>query len=1183
MKKILLLPLVLLAAAIGVSQTAKRPAADARHVKILFLGAPTANHPGHDPVERYRVLKKALGVDGINLTYTEDLADIRRDVLDLYDGVMLYGNWKQNEAMASDQEQALIGYVRDGGAFLPIHCASACFGGSDSFVKLVGGRFKSHGDGIFRTTITDKDHPIMRGYETFEAWDETYVHDRLNDDRKVLQVRDKEPWTWVRDEGKGKVFYTAYGHDMRCWGQPAFHELLRRAILWSVGSEVRAKLAAMKLPKLETEEMILPGYRERKTITSGQKPLPPMESMKLAQVPTGYELSLFASEPDIVNPIHVTWDDRGRAYVTETVDYPNNLQAGNTGHDRIRLCKDTNGDGRADQFTLFADKLSIPTSAVFVNGGLISTNGSDMIFLKDTNGDDKADVRQVLFSGFKTHDTHAGVSNLRYGLDNWIYATIGYAGFEGTVGGESHKFATGFFRFKPDGSKLEFLQNTTNNTWGLGFTSDFDILGSTANGNPSWYYTFSKGVYEKAGLPQPRTPNNDGNPMFFPASMDIRQVDQHDRYTSAAGHAYYTSSRFPETYRDRIAFVCEPTGKLVGQFEISAKGAGYVSKQLPNNLYSSADAWSGPVHAETGPDGAVWICDWYNLIIQHNPTPNKNSAGFDAKNGRGNAYESPVRDVKHGRIYRVYPSGSKDDATPKLVAGNLDSLLAGLSHPNLFWRTQAQRLIVESGSTTAAAKLKEIVKADPSSKSALHAFYALQGLSALDAETTKIALASNSRGLHRAVMLHAPLDETSVGTLISKDGISATDSRQLSETFVGLTRIAPSATIGKAIYDTLMAQGDVISGDLLVADAWQAAARHHATGVILASLENPATQTSAAPVNLIENGDFSKTDLAPWSLRPYNVERPGTIDIGIVPGGKDGGNALKIVTPFVADAGAGATIAVKPNTRYRLGGMIRTENFQNRGGKGAMLNVHGLAAVTEGFSGTRDWSAVNCEFQTGNQNEILVHCLVGGFGGGTGTAWFDDLYLHEIKSGDTSSTLGTVIKHFTEKGEPAARNALAEAIASRTDEFSKKLIASLRSGPAAEVTLVRKNKPDAAVHARGLAVYSRTCIACHGPDGKGVPGAFPPLDGADWLTGDPTIPARIVLGGLQGPIEVKGQKYQNIMPPHTDLKDGEIADVLTYVRQTWGNDATAVTEAMIKETRAKFSSRTQPWTAAELK
>ncbi len=971
MKKLLFLPLGILATSVGFSQNLKPAAEDARRVEILFLGAPTANHPAHDPVERYRVLKKALGVAGINFTYTQDLADIRREVLDHYDGVMLYGNWKQNEAMDPAQEKALLDYVNNGGAFLPIHCASACFGGSEGFVKLVGGHFKSHETAVFRTTIAAPDHPVMRGYEGFETWDETYVHDRLTNDRSLLQLRDKEPWSWVRTQGKGKVFYTAYGHDMRCWGQPGFHELLRRGILWSVGPEVRAKLTAMKLPSLESEEMVLPGYREHKTITSGQKPLSPAESIKLAQVPNGFDISLFASEPDIVNPIHLTWDHRGRAYVIETVDYPNNLQAGNLGHDKIHLCEDSNGDGKADKFTLFADKLSIPTSAVFVNGGLVCTNGPDMIFLKDNDGDGKADVRQVLFTGFNTHDTHAGVSNLRYGFDNWIYATVGYAGFEGTVGGEHLKFSSGVFRFKPDGSRLEFLQNTTNNTWGLGFTSDFDILGSTANGNPSWYYTFAKDLYDKSGVAQPRTPRGDDNPFFFPSSMDIRQVDQLDRYTAGCGHAFYTASRFPESYRDRIAFVCEPTGKLVGQFDVAAKGAGFVSTQLPNNLFSSADGWTGPVFAEAGPDGAVWICDWYNLIIQHNPTPSRNSAGYDAKTGRGGAYESPVRDTALGRIFRVYPKGSANDTPPKFVPGDLDSLLAGLAHPNLFWRLQAQRLIVESGSQAAAAKLKEVVTSTPvtaTNRAAIHAFYALQGLGALDAGTVKAALASSSRGLRRAAIAHAPLDDTLPDVLIKNAVISGTDSRELAETFASLARLAPSPRILAALQATLAANPG-ISADPTLNDAWQIASRHH--------------DSKTAPV---------------------------------------------------------------------------------------------------------------------------------------------------------------VVK-----------------------------------------AMLRKNVPDPAVHARGLAVFNRTCIACHGAEGKGVPGAFPPLDESTWVTSDPAISARIALSGLQGPITVAGQNYSNVMPPHGDLKDSEIADVLTYVRQSWSNDAPAVAEETVKQVRAQSGNRSTPWTVDELK
>ena len=1152
MKHALVLPIALLAAAFGISQTLTLPREDARRVEVLFIGAPTAAHPGHDPIERYRVIKKALGDDGINFSYTEDLADINTPNLARYDAILLYANWLQNEPMDPGQEKALVGFVENGGGFLPIHCASACFGGSDAFIKLVGGRFKSHGDGVFTTTITAPDHPVMRGFQGFTTWDETYVHDRHGDDRTILQKREDEPWTWVRSQGKGKVFYTAYGHDMRCWGQDAFHELLRRGILWTVGAEVRAKLTALKLPELETEEMILPGYLQRRAITQGQKPLPPAESMKLAQVPNGFELSLFAAEPDIVNPIYIAWDHRGRAFIVETVDYPNNLQSGNLGNDRIKIAEDTNGDGRADKFTLFADKLSIPTTMVFANGGVICTNGSEVLFLQDTTGDDKADVRKVLFSGFGMGDTHAGPSNFRYGHDNWIYATVGYSGFRGTVGGEDHQFSSGYFRFKPDGSKLEYLQPTTNNTWGLGTTSDFDILGSTANGNPSWFPTLPKDLYDAAGLPQPRTPNADNNPKFFPSSTDIRQVDQHDRYTSAAGHTFYTSTRFPEPWRDRVAFVCEPTGKLVGQFDVTQNGPGYTASQLPNNLYNSADAWSGPVHAETGPDGAVWICDWYNLIIQHNPTPSMASAGVDAKNGRGNAYETPIRDIRHGRIYRVFPKGSVDEKFPALDPADPGTLLAGLSHENLLWRLHAQRLIVETRSTTLIEALKETVNSNSGNpRAVLHAFYALQGLGALDLDSIKTALASPDRALRRAAIANAPLDDTLANTVIQDGKISISDGRELIEVLAALTRVAPSDSVGAALHATLAARKDEILASPTLADAWQIAARHHSAGVLAAAAKDPTAAIKSEPVNLIPDPTLDGPIPGAWTLRTYSARNPQSVQL-TSDTGRNGGKALKIVSPNSADVGAGLDLRLKPNTRYRFGGWVKTENVVNTGGRGVMLNVHNSDA-SRGIAGTRDWTELSMEFSTGGNPQVLLHCLFGGYGGATGTAWFDDLYLHEISSGDISGAIEAVAAFARSKGAEPAK------------------------------PIDRKHKPDPAVHERGLAVYSLTCIACHGPDGKGVPGAFPPLDGADWLTGDPSIPTRIILHGLQGPIEVNGQKFESIMPPHPDLNDQQIADVLTYARQTWSNDAPPVTAEAVKATRAKHADRKELWTAPELR
>jgi putative membrane-bound dehydrogenase-like protein len=1184
MNRILPVTIALVAALVALAQTLVLPQDKARRIEVLFLGAPTANHPGHDPIERYRIIRKHLGVSGIDFTYTENLADLRREVLDQYDAVMMYANWEQSGPMDPDQEKALIGFVEDGGAFLPLHCASACFGASDAFIRLVGGRFKSHGDGVFRTVITAPDHPVMRGYQGFEAWDETYVHDRHGDDRTILQRREDEPWTWVRNQGKGRVFYTAYGHDMRCWGLPEFHELLRRAVLWSVGEEVRSKWMALKLPELQEEDMLLPGYRERKAITRGQKPLPPEESIKLAQVPTGFEIALFASEPDIVNPIHLAWDHRGRAFVVETVDYPNNLQAGNIGNDRIRICEDTNGDGRADKFTLFADKLSIPTSMVFANGGVICTNGSEILFLKDTDGDDRADQRKVLFEGFHMGDTHAGVSNLRYGFDHWIYATVGYSGFSGKVGGEDHKFATGLLRFKSDGSRLEFLQNTTNNTWGLGFTSHFDILGSTANGNPSWFHTFPKAVYQNAGLEAPRTPAADDNPMFFPISTDIRQVDVFDRYTSGAGHAFYTAARFPDFYQDQIAFVCGPTGKLVGQFRVTREGAGYKSRQLPNNLYSSADGWSAPVHAETGPDGAVWICDWYNIIVQHNPTPSMASAGMDAKTGRGNAYVTPLRDVQHGRIYRVYPQGSVNDPIPDLDPARPATLVAALSHPNLFWRLEAQRHLIEHNPPAAIPDLRKLVLSSADSAAASHAFRVLQSLGKLDHDLMAAALASSHRGLRRAVITE-PLADGMLVAAFTRDGmLTANDPRELAELFVALTRHAPSTAIGGLLHATYATLGQEITADNTLHDAWRIAARHHAAGVVLAALATLPTggNEAPAPPNLLPNPGFEDAQTGPWSLRSYGVQDPASVTMQVTGNGRNGGKCLMIRAGRRADVGAGVEVEVKPNTRYRLGGWIRTENLRPRGGQGALFNVHQKNVRSKDLTATTDWTEVSTEFDTGNSRRIVVHCLFGGYGGATGTAWWDDVYLVQAAGDDSTDLVESMVAHLAAKGAEPDKQILAAALAGRNDPYSRKLLTMLATAPLEVREIVRKHPPDPEIHARGLEVYNKTCIACHGPDGKGVPLAFPPLVDSKRLTGDPSVPIRIVLHGMQGPLESGGVQYNNIMAPLGDLTDQQISDVLTYVRQHWSNDAAPVSAAAVTQVRARHADRKEQWNVTEL-
>ncbi|MEO5961370.1 MAG: ThuA domain-containing protein, partial [Opitutaceae bacterium] len=374
--------------------------AAAAPLKVLFLG----DNGLHQPGTRLRDLAPTMIARGIQLVYTEDVAAaLTLENLKRYDALLIYANITR---LGPEQEQAMLDYVTQGGGLVPLHCASACFGNSDRYIALIGGRFLRHQTDTFRVRNAQPDHPVMQGFGGFESWDETYVHDRHNEtNRTVLEFRENEPWTWVRTEGKGRVFYTAWGHDARTWTNPGFHDLVERGIRYAAGQKLPDSIAkGPAVTPFEYEEAPpgrVPYYSSEPGAqpqganpwTKIQKPLPAAKSMEHIIVPGGFELQLFASDPDIKKPIAMSWDERGRLWIIETTDYPNRvLPAGEPGNDRIVICEDTNRDGKADKFTIFAEGLNVPTSLAFANGGVLVQQMPNTLFLKDTDGDGKADL-----------------------------------------------------------------------------------------------------------------------------------------------------------------------------------------------------------------------------------------------------------------------------------------------------------------------------------------------------------------------------------------------------------------------------------------------------------------------------------------------------------------------------------------------------------------------------------------------------------------------------------------------------------------------------------------------------------------------------------------------------------------------------------------------------------------------
>lgn len=1021
-----------------------------QRLNVLFIGS---GGP-HAANLRLRDVASPLLDRGIGLLYSEDRFDLTIDRLRRFDAVVLYGDPGNQTGQEGD---ALAEYVNGGGGLVAIHSAAAEFQASQNFGALLGGRAQANGSAAITTRVAAPEHEIMRGLAALEGTDETFQLAGGTPDRQVLEFRGDQPQTWVRTQGQGRVFYTAWGHDGTTWRNPAFLDLLERGILWAAGEDVQRSLALRGAPgpfaydvldvpfppphRVRLEYEASTGLMDRAAANprfySMQKPLDPEDAIHRMILPPGFHVELFASEPDIVNPISMTWDERGRLWVVESIEYPypRAFWPDGGGKDRILILEDTNGDWRADSFKVFAENLNIPTGITFANGGIIISQAPDFLFLKDTNGDDKADVRQVLFTGWSQRDTHAGPSHLFYGLDNWIWGTVGYSGFAGRVGPDSINFLQGVYRFKQDGSKLELLRATSNNTWGLGFNEQGGAFISTANGNPSTYLPYA--IRYTAGVPTIQNAQTDPlipDPRYLPISNEFRQVDWVGAFTAGAGHALYTGRNYPREYWNRIAFVAEPTGHLVGEVHLRTFGSSYRADQ-PKNFLVSDDQWFSPVAAEVGPDGQIWIADWYNYVAQHNAESSRQSPSL------GNAYANPLRDRSHGRIYRVVYEGPQPQ--PMSLAGATpDRLVATLKNDNLLWRKHAQRLLVERGQADVAPALIALVN-DPSvdatgiNVGAIHALWTLKGLGQLDGANpaalaaARGALRHQSAGVRRNAVQVMPADAATVEGAITTAGLlSDQDPQVVLETLLAISAGPASTAAGRAIFEFAGRPGAL--ADRWIREAATAAAVKHAEGFLGAATAAGVTGAAAAgagqpaPANLIPNATFTASPDSRTAQGWNTVLFTGTADMAFAPGaGRNGGNALTVTAPVGADvAWMSQPITLEPNTRYEIGIWVKLENLKrvNGVGRGAQVEFSTLSIPSRTNllgDGTRDWAQLTRTFVTGEGTTGSVRISLGGGGNSSGKVWFDGVYLHKLGPED-GATLETFVGQVRRALQPTA-------------------------------------------------------------------------------------------------------------------------------------------------------------------
>ena len=748
----------------AIKQSTSAETTTPRRLEVLFLGENTPHHA----IDLVPTLMASMGSRGINFTYTDKTTDLDPQTLAKYDALALYAD---RDDMTPAQAKAVADFVSGGKGFLPIHTTAGSFESHPELRKLIGTSLVRHGTDDF---LDEK------------------IDGNLD--------QNKDPNISMSRHGQGKVFYTTYGHDERTWKNPEFQKLLENGILWAVSDEARKSLELLNPKPFEYRAAKLPNYEQRPGPQMQQLPLSPEESVKHIQIPVDFTLDVFAHEPDVMHPIALAWDEKGRLFVLITKDYPNERKE-NGGSDYILICEDTDRDGKADKFTRFADGLSIPTGMTFANGGLIVSQAPHMLFLQDTDGDDKADIKKVLFSGFGTFDTHAGPSNLHYGFDNWVYGAVGYSGFKGKFGDkDSLNFGQALYRFRPDGSDMEVMTYTSNNTWGLGFNEAGDLFGSTANNAHGWYMAIPHRYFGKSRVDNGGR-STDTHKDMKPITPKVRQVDVFGGFTAAAGHNFYTARAFPPKYWNKVAFVSEPTGHVLHQNNMVRKGTDY-EDAADFNLLAGADEWVSPVFAEVGPDGAVWVADWYSFIIQHNPTPR----GFE--NGRGNAYDTDLRDYSHGRLYRIGWKNAPAYTPISLDKNNPAQLVATLKNSNMLWRMHAQRLLVERGNKDIVPQLVALVK-DTSvdeiglNPAAIHALWTLHGLDAMNDPAALAAASAALRHPSAAVRKNAvqvlPKNAATAQALLQADALHDQEPLVVLNTLLAFTEVPLTPAIEDAV------------------------------------------------------------------------------------------------------------------------------------------------------------------------------------------------------------------------------------------------------------------------------------------------------------------------------------------------------------------------------------------------
>ena len=460
-------------------------------------------------------------------------------------------------------------------------------------------------------------------------------------------------------------------------------------------------------------------------------PLDPEQARAALRVEPGLRVELVAAEPEIQSPVAMAFDERGRLWVVEMLDYPNGPAPGGRPEGRIKILEDRDGDGRFEHADVFADGLLFANGLLPWKGGAIVTAAPHVLYLHDDDGDGKADRREVLFEGFAAENPQLRVSHPVLGVDGWIYVANGLRGGKvrrpGRPDSEAIDLSGRDFRFHLNRNLAEPIAGmgqygNTFDDWGLRFvcTNRNHLIPIVLEDRYARRNPF-------LAAPGPIGDNQDvaGAARIYPLSRNRTTAARHaGTFSASCGVTIYRGTLLDPSYRGS-AFTCDPTGNLVHQEILTPDGASFAHRPAREGVefLASTDDWFRPDFLAHGPDGALYVVDMDRAVIEHPEwIPPELKGRTDLLLGK-----------ETGRIWRIVPEGPRKPLPRfRLDRATTPELVALLVHPDAWWRTTAQRLLLERQDPAASGPLRALAETSEHPLARLHAAWLLEGAGALE-------------------------------------------------------------------------------------------------------------------------------------------------------------------------------------------------------------------------------------------------------------------------------------------------------------------------------------------------------------------------------------------------------------------------------------------------------------------